>query len=336
MNFLKIANLFFLIIVSSFFCLSPVLAEDNNEKELIKISLKETDLNIKKLASIHEKEVFMIELNVLPKLIACQAIWGEPDQIIIKSSDTVIYMYLDVPYYEVNSEARNTKYVPCLDANGKVMIPLELICEELSYSLNYCKELEQLIINKIDSQENFVIDIEFLTSLYYNSNWGTITSQLNHYFKQEKLIASYFTRLISSPAGRTTNIELSANKINETIIKTDEIFSFNQVVGKRTPENGYQMAPIFVGKQVVPGLGGGICQTSSTLYNAVLETQMPILERHPHSMPVSYVPPGKDATVSWGTADLKFCNNRISPVKIHCQLIDDYLIILLFELQTPN
>jgi len=89
---------------------------------------------------------------------------------------------------------------------------------------------------------------------------------------------------MNSPEGRTNNIILACEKINGTILESGEIFSFNKTVGKRTSESGYKYAPIFVGNQVVNGIGGGICQISSTLYNVGLQCGMKIIERHPHSL----------------------------------------------------
>ncbi len=108
--------------------------------------------------------------------------------------------------------------------------------------------------------------------------------------------------------GRNVNIETAARAINNYLLLPGEIFSFNDAVGPRTAARGYEPAPIIVGNIIVPGLGGGICQVSSTLYNAVLEAELEVVERYPHSLPVGYVPPGRDATVS-DYLDFKFCNN---------------------------
>ncbi len=127
-------------------------------------------------------------------------------------------------------------------------------------------------------------------------------------------VSSYHT-VYGSGGGRNTNIELAAAAINNYLLFPGEIFSFNKAVGPRTMERGYELAPIIVGSSVVPGLGGGICQVSSTLYNAVLEAELEVVERYPHSQPVGYVPPGRDATVS-DYLDFKFQNNRDRVVMI--------------------
>lgn len=115
---------------------------------------------------------------------------------------------------------------------------------------------------------------------------------------------------------RTTNVNLATQKINNVILLPGETFSYNKVVGKRTVENGFKEASVYTSSGVVNGLGGGICQVSSTLYNAVLEANLEIVERKNHSYAVSYVPLGQDATVSYGSIDFRFKNNRKYPIKV--------------------
>ena len=95
------------------------------------------------------------------------------------------------------------------------------------------------------------------------------------------------------------------------------IFSFNQVVGEASLNNGFKEAPIIVNEQFVMGAGGGICQVSSTIYNAALDAGLSIIERHNHGLPVSYLPPGLDATVAYDYLDLKFQNNLKTNILIH-------------------
>lgn len=94
-----------------------------------------------------------------------------------------------------------------------------------------------------------------------------------------------------------------------------ETFSYNQVVGQRTKAAGFKEAPAYLNGKVVQEYGGGICQVSSTLYNAVLYANLEITERTNHGFKPSYVKPGLDATVSWGGPDFKFTNNRNYPIK---------------------
>lgn len=115
------------------------------------------------------------------------------------------------------------------------------------------------------------------------------------------------TPILDNSAGRMANIELTAKIINNAIIVAAQEFSFNKAVGEVTPERGFQEATVLGENGKEQGVGGGMCQVSSTLYNAVLATDLTVTERHPHSQPVTYIPPGKDATV-YTDKDLRFVN----------------------------
>lgn len=141
----------------------------------------------------------------------------------------------------------------------------------------------------------------------------------------------FSTTFNSFQKDRTENIKLSSNLLKGYIISPGEIFSFNEVVGERTGEKGYREAPIFVQNNVVPGIGGGICQVSSTLYNLALMTDMEIVERLNHSLPVSYVPLGRDATVDYNSIDLKFRNNTAYHILVDTQVKDSTLTISFFS-----
>ncbi|HOL17486.1 MAG TPA: VanW family protein [Bacillota bacterium] len=124
------------------------------------------------------------------------------------------------------------------------------------------------------------------------------------------VMASFYTDVAAGNPDRAYNIKLGASAINATLLAPGELFSFNEVVGETTASKGYRYAPIIVGDELVPGLGGGLCQVSTTLYNAALLANLEIVERHNHSMRISYIPLGRDATVATGSLDLKFRNNR--------------------------
>lgn len=133
-------------------------------------------------------------------------------------------------------------------------------------------------------------------------------------------ISSFSTKYDASNRNRSTNLEIAARKINGKVLMPGETFSFNTVVGKRTIEEGYKDAKIYADGGVVDGLAGGICQISSTLYNAVLLANLEIVERRNHSYPTSYVSVGRDATVVYGTTDFQFRNSRTYPIKIEASV----------------
>lgn len=143
----------------------------------------------------------------------------------------------------------------------------------------------------------------------------------------EVVIGSYTTYFASSNVGRNKNIELSALALNNLIIGTGDHFSFNTTVGPRTVETGYQPAPEIVNKKLVMGIGGGICQTSSTLFNAVDQVGVKYIEKHHHSLSVGYVPAGRDATVSYGTLDFRFQNTSEIPFLIKTIYKNDSLTV---------
>lgn len=129
-------------------------------------------------------------------------------------------------------------------------------------------------------------------------------------------LATFTTRYDPSNKNRANNVSISADKIDGTIIMPGETFSYNQTVGERTIAAGYKEAGAYSGGRVVQDVGGGICQTSSTLYNAVLLANLEIVDRTNHQFLTSYVEAGKDATVTWGGIDFKFKNSRSYPIKI--------------------
>lgn len=149
-------------------------------------------------------------------------------------------------------------------------------------------------------------------------------------------ISKFSTRYDITNTNRTGNLEISANKIKGTVLMPGESFSFNAVVGKRTIEEGYKNAKIYQNGEVVDGLAGGICQVSSTLYNAVLLANLKIDERYNHSFKTSYLAAGKDATVVYGVKDLKFTNTRNYPVKIDVTVQSGILEFVIYGIKEEN
>ncbi|GAA0440597.1 VanW family protein [Lentibacillus halophilus] len=132
----------------------------------------------------------------------------------------------------------------------------------------------------------------------------------------EQTVGHYRTTFRQTNKKRTRNIELATKAIDNQVIFPNESFSFNETVGKRTKEKGYKRAPVIVKGELAEDIGGGICQVSSTLYNAVDINGISIVERYSHSRSVPYVPPGRDATVSWHGPDFVFKNTTSRPVLI--------------------
>ncbi len=146
----------------------------------------------------------------------------------------------------------------------------------------------------------------------------------------QQVMVFFFTDLPPGNPDRDHNVRLGAEAINGYLLAPGEIFSFNRVIGAASKEKGYRPAPVISGEEIVPGLGGGLCQVSSTLYNAALLANLSIVERHNHSLIVDYLPIGRDATISLGYADLKFQNNRDHYILIGAELSGSRLTFRIF------
>lgn len=131
----------------------------------------------------------------------------------------------------------------------------------------------------------------------------------------KKVLATFRTTMPYN-SNRCSNIKLASSKIDGLILLPGEVFSYNETVGERTVKAGFKEAGVYANGRHDTGIGGGICQVSTTLYNAVLLADLQIVERQNHSMPVAYVPVGRDATVNWGSIDFKFKNNLDQPIAV--------------------
>lgn len=175
-------------------------------------------------------------------------------------------------------------------------------------SLNYQAQRSSTNKNNLDE-----IDIKSTQST-------TDTQQVTE--QTEKEIANFSTKIHNKEEARQNNMRITCDSLTNTEIKPEEIFSFCNTVGKATKEKGYQEADVYVDGEKKQGLGGGNCQVSTTLYNAVLKVDgLEIIERHEHSGYVPYIEKGKDAAVAYGSYDFKFKNNTNKTIKIvmECQ-----------------
>lgn len=143
-------------------------------------------------------------------------------------------------------------------------------------------------------------------------------------------LSRFSTYFNTGEINRSHNLRKATASINKKVLPPDAVFSFNETVGQRTLEKGYLDAMVIVGNKFEPGLGGGICQVSSTLYNAGLLAGLEIVERHNHNLAVAYVQVGRDATVAWGLQDLKFRNNTDRPVYIRSVTSGGQLLVNIY------
>ena len=150
------------------------------------------------------------------------------------------------------------------------------------------------------------------------------------------LLATYSTTYSTGNANRATNIALAVKSVNGYVLMPGETFSYNSTVGERTASRGYKEAGVYLNGEVTTGLGGGICQVSSTLYNAILLANLEIVERSNHTFKPTYVPAGQDATVSWGAPDFKFKNNRNYPIRISASTSNGTILFNVYGLKSDD
>lgn len=149
------------------------------------------------------------------------------------------------------------------------------------------------------------------------------------------LLAGFRTTLPDPILEERYNISLAARQLAGTVVPPGGVFSMNGTLGPYTRRRGYRDGPSYVGNQIVPSEGGGVCKISSTLYNVVVFANLRVLERHPHGMTVPYVPAGRDATVSYGSYDFRFQNTTGHPVVIWAATGDDSLYMAIYGAVAP-
>lgn len=193
--------------------------------------------------------------------------------------------------------------------------------------------IDHTTLEVIPGKDGYGFDIERAFSLLESAEKGTVlripmeylqpeVSQEDAWF-QETL--GYCKTEHSDSENRNENLRLACAKLNGLILQPGETLSYNEALGKRTREAGYMPAPAYSGTELVDEVGGGICQVSSTLYLSSLFAELTIVERKNHGFPANYIPLGLDATVNWGTTDLKIRNDYELPVKILAEVSDGYV-----------
>lgn len=220
---------------------------------------------------------------------------------------------------------RNEIYKEAKDATYKKE-PFEIVPHQdgVDFAISI-EEAEKLLV---DSENECIIPLKYTKPNITTDHIGTEAFP--------DLLSSFQTTYIQSKVNRTSNLKLASNAINGVVIMPGETFSYNKTLGPRTAARGYKMAGVYSGGEVVDGLGGGICQISSNLYNIVLLANLGIVERHNHQFLPGYVGAGKDATVVYGALDFKFKNTRNYPVKIVSSVGNGYVQMKLYGVKEAN
>ncbi|MDF2532175.1 MAG: VanW family protein, partial [Clostridia bacterium] len=146
---------------------------------------------------------------------------------------------------------------------------------------------------------------------------------------QDKL-GEFSTKFNAADVDRSTNIKVATNSTNNVLIRPGEVYSVNETLGPRLAKYGYKDAKVIINNELVPGIGGGVCQVSSTLYNAVLLSNLKVIERKNHSLTLSYVGLGRDATISGDYIDFKFMNNTNYPIYIYGEVKGSWVKFTVF------
>lgn len=149
-------------------------------------------------------------------------------------------------------------------------------------------------------------------------------------------LSTFTTRFDESDRDRSTNLRIACQRINGKVLMPGETFSYNQTLGARTAAAGFKNGKVYEGGEVVDGIGGGICQISSTLYNAVIMANLQTVERRNHQFVTSYVGPGRDATVVYGAIDFKFKNTRKYPVRLKASAVNGIATVTIYGIKEEN
>ena len=224
---------------------------------------------------------------------------------------------LDAVYNEIHKEPVNAYY----SQNPYVVHPSENGMD-FSITLDEAKNMLK------EEKDEYVVPLKVL--------YPSVTTNMIGTEAFPDLLSEFSTKYAASNKNRTTNLILAAKKINGTVLMPGETFSYNKVVGARTIQAGYKEAPIYVSGRVEDGIGGGICQITTTLYNAVVYANLDIVERSNHQFVPSYAGPSRDATVVYGAIDFKFKNNRDYPIKITCSVSGGIANFKIWGLKSDN
>jgi len=315
---------------------SKLSREDANEKILeyvnrkyqqqiiLKYKSKEYYINLKELITFDKEKSINEALNIKKGEFFFKSFFLDFFEI-RKLINLPLYVKLNDQYF--NSIVNKIENEICIQPqNAKFIIKenkIQIVGDKEGTKIDE-ELLKKNILNKI-FEKQIIIEIPILT--------------IKPFYTKEKLqqmnikyeIASFSTKFNLNQIERSNNLKLASERLNGTIIAPMEIFSFNETVGERTKERGYLAAPIYFNNEISQSTGGGVCQISTTLYNLVLLTDLEVVERHHHSMPVGYVPPGRDATVSYDSLDLKFKNNTGNYLVLFAEVKNNSIIMKFYS-----
>ena len=261
-------------------------------------------INIDEMVGLIQNEIYNLNFNNTP--IEIQTITTYPSEVNLEAIHQEIYKEAKDAYYTQNP------YKVHPSENG------------LDFKISM-EEAQNLLAN---AQDTCTIPLKV--------TYPKISTNMVGSEAFPNLLSTFSTNYNANQTNRTTNLRLAANKINGTVLMPGQTFSYNKVVGNRTTAAGYKEAGTYVNGQIVDGVGGGICQITTTLYNAVLYANLDIVQRTNHQFIPSYSTASRDATVVYGAIDFQFKNNREYPIKIYCSVSGGVAKCNIFGVKTAN
>lgn len=258
--------------------------------------------SIGRIGAVNERYKIIKSLNNIPKSIK---LLKNIDEQLVKDKLEDIFIYINVEPQNASLEKTEDGFNVIEGKNG-IQVNSEKTYDRVLFGLNSDGDsFVEIIVDSIEPE--------------YNSK------DLD---KIKDKIGSYSTKYnnIRGDEGRVTNMKVAASNINGTILYPGEIFSTNKKFGETTKNNGYKLAPTILNGKLIDSYGGGVCQISSTLYNAVLYAELEIVERQNHSLKVGYLDYGYDATLAGNYIDFKFRNSTDYPIYVESYLTDNQVI----------
>jgi len=353
------------IILFSVLTTALIYTHDNQK---IQKGVMISGINVGDLTQDEAKKIIDIEVNRLGSQTIKLNVGQQAPE--VKLDDLGFGANADIALQEAYNIGRQgsiyTKVLSKMSAEKGTEITLPQTLDESKLGVTLNKTLKEFSISAIDAsfqinKENamtitnehigHILDSEALIVKVKALNIYKLVPELKADFKDQKplvtagqledqkitgLLGTYTTRFDPSQAARTANVKIATQALDMAIIKPGAILSFNQIVGERTVEDGYKDAYVIVNGKFVPGLAGGICQVSSTLYNTGLLANLAVTERTNHDLAITYVPLGQDATVAYPDLDLKFKNNSGGYLLVRTKTTANTLTVELYGKVKPG
>lgn len=267
---------------------------------------------------IDENRRTHIPIRFVAEEMGAEVIWDkEENTVAVEDEERTVRFFIGEREYTINGETKEMDTSPVI-IDERATIPLRFVANALGLGIGWHCEARTAALWTEEKKE-----------LKPESE---VVEAIPDYFERElsrlgirEKISSYSTQYDPTVEGRATNIGVAAEHIDGSILAPGEEFSMNETAGPYNRARGFQPAPVFRDGEVITGIGGGVCQISSTLYNAALLAGLEVTERHSHSLPVWYLPLGKDASISYGIADLRFANGLSNHVYIQMEAADGVL-----------